>query len=212
MNLDGTNGDEEAAGDLLVGETVCRELDHAPLSRRQLVRPLFASAASDAHQLGTRLLRPAQGTQLVEPGRGLLERAACRAPLLHPALSPSESEAGARGVEAKPQRAVPVGGIGEIRRRLVEAGGRKPDESAAALRTRQTPWMFLLFREPAQALCHPSRLLELAQLYERLDQIGCNREGAGLVHSLALHVLPDGREALGCARRFGREQRSDPSR
>ena len=67
--------------------------------------------------------------------------------------------------------------------------------------------MLLPFGQLAQPIGDPVRLVELAELGQRLDELGRDREHPGLVDTLALRVLPDRAQALGGPRRLVREQR-----
>ena len=64
--------------------------------------------------------------------------------------------------------------------------------------------------ELSQATRHRARLVQLARLHERLDQIGRNRERARIVHPFALEVLPDYAQALDRPAGLVCEQRRGP--
>ena len=72
--------------------------------------------------------------------------------------------------------------------------------------------MLLRLGERAQPRGHGARLVELAELHERLDQVRGDRERSGLVDALALACAPRPLEPLGGARRLVREQRREPER
>ena len=57
--------------------------------------------------------------------------------------------------------------------------------------------MLLLLGPLVQERGDALRLLQLAELDERLDELRCDRKGAGVVDPLATGVLPDQPEALG---------------
>ena len=72
--------------------------------------------------------------------------------------------------------------------------------------------MLLLLGQLAQAGGHLERLVVLADLSQRLDQIGRDRERPGVVHALALRVLPDVAQAFDRSRWLMGEQGGDPAR
>ena len=76
----------------------------------------------------------------------------------------------------------------------------------------QSPGMLLLLRAVSQDGRHFSRLLQLAQLGERLDQIGGYGKGPGVADSLALGVLPDGAELLHCLAGLAAQELQHPER
>ena len=73
--------------------------------------------------------------------------------------------------------------------------------------------MLLLLGQLPQPGGHRLRLLLLAELDQRLDEIGRNRKRARLLHALALHVLSQTRRRLSAARLgLVGEQCCDPAR
>src|SRR5262245_9417550 len=149
MHLDGTNADEEAPRDLLVRQPVSRDLDHPPLRRGQLPGRL-PLATPDAGLLRPGLLRPAGRTQLVEPGRGALERVAGGRPLSRATLRASEEEQRPAAVEVKAELGVIVGRALERRRRVLVVAARETHQRGAALGRHQPPRMLLLAGQLAQ--------------------------------------------------------------
>ena len=125
MRLDGAHGDEQRLRDLLVRAALGRQLDDAPLGRRQLAARRRPPRA-DAGELRARLARPSRASRARRtrpPPRSSASRA--RAPLPVPPLRPRPSasrRAGGVAAQAEPL----VGGRRprERRRRLVVAEPR----------------------------------------------------------------------------------------
>src|SRR5829696_1507708 len=201
MNLDRADGHEEAACDLLVGQSVRRQLDDTPLRGRQLAR-LLDAAPADAFELRTRLLRPSGRPELVELIRSLLERTTGCTPLLQPTLRPPEAEQRPRPIEPKTERAVRRGRIRQRRRSGRFMTLRKLQQCLATFHTHETPRVLLLLRQLTQA----------NELHQRLHQVGGSRKDSGLVNPLAAGVLPHFTQTLHRPRRLTREQRRDPAR
>src|SRR5207253_3888857 len=91
MDLDGVDGHEQLARDLLVRQPSGGELGDSGLRRGQLALGR-RTPSSHALKLRARLLRPPRRADLVEHGRRLLERTARRTPLLESPLAPAERE------------------------------------------------------------------------------------------------------------------------
>ena len=204
---------KSAARDLLVREPVRRQLGDPPLRRRQLAgRP--RPPRTDPGKLGAGLLGPAGGAELVEGGRGLLERVSRRAPLLPPPLrtaearaasAPGRSEDRARRTRPPPPPAPPPPPRRRRRReqhervaplrasraprdapaaRRARAGGRSPPAPRPARPARRAPR-----RARARPGRHPARPRPPARVRSQ--------------------TAP---QALGRPLRLVREQRGDPPR
>ena len=165
-------------GDLLVRE-----------GRRRRARPRAAPPASArrvacGRRPPTRVSSPrACSAQPGEPSSSNAA-AACSsvfargAPLAQPALRASEAEQRARAIEAEAERAVGVAASASaVRRVLAVAPGGEPT-SAAQRSPSPGPTGWSRLGELAQAIRHGLRLLELAEVDERLDEIRRDRERA----------------------------------
>jgi hypothetical protein len=211
VGLDRVDGDRQPRGDLLVRETRRRELDDALLRGRELA-DRAAPARADARELRPREVGPARRVERVERVDGALERRPRDAPAAGAALRASEGEQRARGVDVQPALAVVAARAREGRNVGLVIACRETDQRLAPRGSRHGPWMLLPVAELAQPCGNGSRLVRVAELDARLDEIGLDRECARLVDALASRVLPDGAQPLPRLRRLARDERGDAER
>ena len=173
-----------------------RELGDPALRARQLtgIRRL---PGADTLQLGTARLGPPVGSELLERGRCPPERVAGRAPLPVPALRPAEREERPRRVEREAEPGVLSRDLLELARLVVVVRPRETDRCETAAGRHEAPGVVLGLRELGESRHDRRCPVELLELDEHLDELGRRREGARVVHALALGVTPRPAQRLG---------------
>ena len=145
-------------------------------------------------------------TELGEGGRRRLQQPAREAPAPAPARRPAQYEQRPGPVEREPEPLIAAGDL--VRRRRLVA-----PSSAVQRRVREeTPGMLLGDGEFAQPGSHDARLVGLARLQQRLDEIRRHGEGARVVNPLALGESPDAAQVAPGPRRVVGEQSRQTAR
>src|SRR5581483_6466042 len=146
-----------------------RELNHAPLARREPAASPTATA--DPFELGPRPRRPAIRPERVEGRARLLERLARGAPLLEATLRAAQREQTTSAIEAQPEPSVLVGRVRKCMGRILVIAKRQFLNRGTARCRHEAPRMLLLLCEPSQSRGDGLRLFRLPDLCQRLHEI-----------------------------------------
>src|SRR5829696_6393085 len=137
MRLDGSDGEEEGGGDLLVGAPLGRQRGNAPLPLGRFLRRGPASTDALERVLGRR--QPEACTQLAQHAECLLERVSRRSPLQRQTTDLAEREKAASTLERIRRGFILRQGHREGAKRLLSISTRCREESSAPQRADACP-------------------------------------------------------------------------
>ena len=191
VELDRADGHDERLGDLLVREPLARRAPRRAARRASARRP--AGGARRRARAPSAPRRPSPASRARRTPRQRAQRLPRRSPLPVPTLGAAEREQ--RPGRARRETEAPYSRrrLELLRRRLVVRRARRDERGQRRAVASPQGCSCASASAPRGARRPRPRLLELAELDERLDEVRRDREGARVVHALALRVLPDPR-------------------